>query len=78
MIETLIRSALDSGVRGRPVREVAPLKHSRYGNFFFLDNILGSAARNDVDRNISETVKKGENRQRMQAEGFALSTPTIL
>ena len=62
--------------RGRSARESAPLKHSRYGAFFFLDNILGSAARNDVDRNISETVKKGENRQRMQAEGFALSTPT--
>ena len=27
--------------RGRPAREVAPLKHSRYGHFFFLDNILG-------------------------------------
>ena len=25
----------------RSARESAPLKHSRYGNFFFLDNILG-------------------------------------
>ena len=44
--------------RGSPAREGFPSTHSRYGNFFFLNN---------VDRNISETVKKGENRQRMQA-----------
>ena len=33
--------------RGRSARESAPLKHSRYGNFFFLDNILGLVAQDN-------------------------------
>ena len=66
------------GVRGRSARESAPLKHSRYGNFFFLDNILGSAARNNWNRETLEVVKKVPRRFRVQTKDSVLLKPAIL
>ena len=50
---------------------------SRY-SFSFFDYFLGSAARNNRKRNVSEAVKKRENRQRVQAKDSVLLKPAIL
>ncbi|MDY2713323.1 MAG: hypothetical protein SOV73_08345, partial [Candidatus Faecivivens sp.] len=45
------------------------------GTAYLFDYFLGSAARNNWKRNVWETVKKGGNRQKVQAEGFAGRSP---
>ncbi len=43
-----------------------------------MDDILGLAAQDNVNWNVYKTVNKVSHRFPVQAEGFALSTPTIL
>ena len=61
---------------GRSARESAPLERtSDTKPLSFFDHILGSAARNDFNRNTLEAVKKSEYRFHLQAKDSVLLNP---
>ena len=59
-------------------KKTEPADFKEISRFSILDDILGLAAQDNVNWNVYKTVNKVPHRFPVQAEGFALSTPTIL